>query len=154
MRQALLIGLAALIAAIHVASSQGAASAPTTGAAPLEPPPIHEHFTQLACPSRPVSTVDFEGCAEQVVLRTDKEIESLDSSIASFAASVPYNRLPRLFLAGHRAWLTYRERDCHAVSERFEGGSLSPLADLDCVLSRNHQRIKDLRAFRRQLKHP
>ena len=146
----LLLAAVAVIAAVgSVVVTQADGTEPAQ-AAKAGPPPIHEPFTVLPCPSNPTSTPDLEGCLEHQILRTDRTIENLNSSIFSLIG--PDNvHLPRDFIAAHRAWLAYRKADCLAVSEQYEGGTLSPVAYAECVVKRNDQRIKDLRAFRHDL---
>ena len=138
--------LAALAAALALAS--GAANA---GAATLSPPVIHESFTALPCPSKPTSTLDLEGCAEQRILRTDRRIDAVARSIFAHLFD---DAARRRFVAGQRAWLAYRSADCASMSDQYEGGTLAGLVAASCTADRSVQRLKDLTAFDKLLAKP
>ena len=48
-------------------------------------------------------------------------------------------------LAAQRAWLTYREQHCMAVSFEARGGSMSPMLDSGCKLQLTRERTKQLK---------
>jgi uncharacterized protein YecT (DUF1311 family) len=139
----------ALTALASTAAVQADDGAPANGAGTLAPPPIHEPFggsNLLPCKKDIGTTAGVEGCVEHQILKSDRRIEELNSSIASELGST---RMQREFVAGHRAWLTYRNADCRSMSSIYEGGSLESLAYAQCLESRNSRRIGDLREFSR-----
>ncbi|MGZ4186026.1 MAG: lysozyme inhibitor LprI family protein, partial [Solirubrobacteraceae bacterium] len=111
---------------------------------------IHETFTPLPCLGAPAhrTTLQMEGCAERQILRTDSQINLLAAQIFPI---LPSDRARRDFNAAQRAWLSYRKADCFSMSDVFEGGTEAGVIDAQCVANRNGQRIKDLRAFHRDL---
>jgi uncharacterized protein YecT (DUF1311 family) len=146
--------LAVLVAVISIfCLGIGQAGALETKAGPRPTPPaIHEPFASasLPCTGTPGkrTTVQMEGCVEREILATDAKIESLDDSIVSLLGRASPQRK---FIAGVRAWLAYRRADCKSISSLYEGGSFAPVAEGECVIARNEQRIKDLRGLRTSL---
>jgi uncharacterized protein YecT (DUF1311 family) len=114
--------------------------------AKLSPPVIRESFTPLPCTGAPNqrTTLAQEGCAEQQILRSDKQIDTLSRSIFTRLAD---NAARRRFISGHKAWLAYRHAYCLSLSDVFEGGTEAGALDADCVASVNAQHVKDLKEF-------
>jgi uncharacterized protein YecT (DUF1311 family) len=126
------------------------ASAPATATSPhaakLSPPVIHESFTPLPCTGAPAdrTTLQMEGCAEQQILASDKQIDSLNRSLFGRLFD---NAARRRFIAGHNAWLAYRHAYCLSESDVFEGGTEAGVVFADCVAGVNSQHVKDLKRF-------
>lgn len=135
-------------AAIAVASAGTIAIADASSATPARvdrqaaAPAIQEPFTAMPCPKEPVSTPELEGCIEHELLATDKRIDQLDEE---FSASLGDAGLRRKFVAGHRAWLSYRRTDCADLWAVTEEGTINPIVVGNCEVARNRQRIADLR---------
>jgi uncharacterized protein YecT (DUF1311 family) len=53
----------------------------------------------------------------------------------------------RDFVAGHRAWFTYRRRYCLSVSDVLAGGSGAGVLYADCAAQLNAQHVTDLQEF-------
>lgn len=138
------------IAATGFAAPQAGGADPGASAAKLEPVLIHETFTPLPCSGSPShrTTLEQEGCAEKQILATDKQINQLAVQIFPILFD---NRARRDFNAAQHAWLSYRKADCLSMSDVFEGGTEAGVVDAQCQASRNNQRVKDLRAFHRDL---
>jgi uncharacterized protein YecT (DUF1311 family) len=138
------------IALAGFAAAQAGGAGPAASAAKLEPVVIHETFTLLPCSGAPGhrTTLEQEGCAEKQILKTDTQIDVLASQIFPILFD---DRARRDFNAGQRAWLSYRKADCLSMSDLFEGGSEAGVVNAQCFVSRNNQRVKDLRAFHRNL---
>jgi uncharacterized protein YecT (DUF1311 family) len=140
-----------LVAVVTLAVGAALSSALDVRAAKPSPPPaIREVFTPLPCSGKPNSrsTLQQLGCAEQAVLRTDKQIDALADSVF---ARLRDNPAKRRFVAAEKAWLAYRRADCLSVSDVFEGGSQGPVVVAQCSADRNRVRIRDLRTFLREL---
>jgi uncharacterized protein YecT (DUF1311 family) len=139
-----------MIAAAGFAAAQAVGAGPEAHTVKLEPVVIHETFTPLPCSGAPShrTTLEQEGCAEKQILKTDTQIDVLASQIFPILFD---DRARRDFNAAQRAWLSYRKADCFSMSDLFEGGTEAGVVDAQCVASRNNQRIKDLRAFHRNL---
>ena len=141
-----LYALLALGAATALLVSSGSAAATPGHAAKLSPPTIHESFTPLPCTGAPAqrTTLQMEGCAEQHILASDKQIDSLNRSIFG---KLFYAAARRRFIAGHNAWLAYRHAYCLSASDVYEGGTEAGVVFADCVASVNSQHVKNLKGF-------
>jgi uncharacterized protein YecT (DUF1311 family) len=133
---------------IAVAYAHGPSARPGALSAPV----IHEHFTLLPCEGRPKerTTLQEEGCLEHHILATDTQIDAAARSIFALLAT---NAARRSFILAQHAWLTFRRADCVSVSDVFEGGTLASLVDAQCTAGRNVERLKEVRAFRSELRH-
>lgn len=112
----------------------------------LSSPVIRESFTPLPCTGTPQhrSTLQLEGCAEQQILRSDKQIDTLNQKIFSKLATASAQRD---FISGHKAWFAYRRAYCLSVSDVFQGGTAAGVLDADCVAGVNAQHVKNLKGF-------
>ena len=119
-------------------------------AAKLAPPVIHESFTPMPCSGSPGNrtTLQEEGCAEQQILHSDKQINALNQKIFNALST---NSARRDLLAGHRAWLAYRKSYCLSVSDVFQGGTLAGVVDADCTATVNGQHVSNLKTFLKDL---
>jgi uncharacterized protein YecT (DUF1311 family) len=146
----LTVAAASTIALTGFAATQAGGAGPVASTAKLEPVVIHETFTPLPCSGPPGhrTTLEQEGCAEKQILKTDTQIDVLASQIFPILFD---DRARRDFNAGQRAWLSYRKADCLSMSDLFEGGTEAGVVNAQCFVSRNNQRVKDLRAFHRNL---
>src|SRR4051794_23361753 len=86
----------------------------------LKPPVIHETFTPLPCPKHQVSTLDIEGCLEQQILKSDRQIDARAAAI--FKLLRPDARAG--FVRGEHSWLAYRRASCLAEASKYAGGTL------------------------------
>jgi uncharacterized protein YecT (DUF1311 family) len=146
-----------LVVPIALALAGGGAGAialarPLATPAKLSPPVIHEMFTPLPCGGKPANRTTLQqlGCAEQAILRTDKELDSVAKSIFSRVRDDPARGR---FLAAAEAWLTYRNADCASRSDVFEGGTQAPVLAAQCMAAHNRTRLSNLRTFARDLPH-
>ena len=139
----------AVTAATAITATQAGGTTPAH-AARLKPVIIQETFTPVPCSGAPGhrTTQQLEGCAEKQILKTDIQIDLLETAIFPI---LPDDRARRDFNAAQRAWLSYRNTDCLSMSDVFEGGTAAGVLDARCVVSRNTQRVKDLRSFHRVL---
>jgi uncharacterized protein YecT (DUF1311 family) len=127
-------------------TSAAQALASESHAAKLTPPVIHEPFTPLPCSGVPGkrSTLQEEGCAEQQILRSDKQINGLNQKIFS---ALHTTSARRDLIAGHRAWLAYRKSYCLSVSDVFQGGTAAGVVAADCTATVNAQHVTNLKTF-------
>jgi uncharacterized protein YecT (DUF1311 family) len=130
---------AAAVAAIATAQPGHAAVTP-------KPPVIHESFTPLPCSGSPGSrnTQQQLGCAEQQILRTDKQIDKVAKTVFGLLHD---DAARRRLIAAQRSWQSYRQADCANRSDLFEGGSQAPVIAAACAADRNATRLHDLRTF-------
>ena len=144
--------LATIIAACATVALTSAAQALASSghATKLAPPVIRESFTPMPCSGSPGkrSTLQEEGCAEQQILRSDKQINALNQKIFTALHSTSAQRD---LIAGHKAWLTYRKSYCLSVSDVFQGGTLAGVVDADCTATVNGQHVSNLKTFLKDL---
>jgi uncharacterized protein YecT (DUF1311 family) len=144
--------LARIVAVCATVALTSAAQALASGghAAKLAPPVIHESFTLMPCTGSPGkrTTLQEEGCAEQQILRSDKQINTLNQKIFT---ALPSNSARRDLIAGHKAWLAYRKSYCLSVSDVFQGGTLAGVVDADCTATVNGQHVSNLKTFLKDL---
>ena len=108
----------------------------------LRPPAIHEVFTPLPCPKHAGTTLELEGCAEQVILKTDLTINTDVEAIFNLLA--PSERAG--FVAGERAWLRYRKLSCEAEASKYAGGTAAGVLLAQCEATRNRTHVKEVAA--------
>jgi uncharacterized protein YecT (DUF1311 family) len=127
-------------------TSTAPALASTGHAAKLAPPVVRESFTPLPCAGSPGhrSTLQQEGCAEQQILRSDKQINALNQKIFK---ALHTNSARRDLIAGHKSWLAYRKSYCLSVSDVFQGGTATAVVDADCTATVNGQHVANLKTF-------
>src|SRR5947207_12180924 len=133
----LTVAAASTIALTGVAATQAGGAGPAASAARLEPVVIHETFTPLPCSGSKGhrTTLEQEGCAEKQILKTDTQIDVLESQIFPILFD---DRARRDLNAAQRAWLSYRKADCLSMSDLFEGGTEAGVLDAQCFVSRNN----------------
>jgi uncharacterized protein YecT (DUF1311 family) len=147
-----LSSFATIVAACAAVALTSAAQAVASNGhvAKLAPPIIHETFTPLPCSGTPGrrSTLQEEGCAEQQILHSDKQINTLNQKIFTALST---NSARRDLIAGHKAWLAYRKSYCLSVSDVFQGGTLAGVVDADCIATVNGQHVSNLKTFVKDL---
>jgi uncharacterized protein YecT (DUF1311 family) len=137
---------------ILVASLVVSLLAAAAGPAAMAPPVISESFTPLPCRAKPKTTLDFEGCAERRIVRSDKAINDRVRAIFSLLKRRRSVSAQRRFVRGERAWLTYRRTVCASRADVYEGGSEGPVVFADCQVGANAAHLKELRTFARDLR--
>ena len=145
----LLISLcASFLAACDSAEKRDAPADAPQSAAP-EPPVISEGFTLLPCPATPKSTLDFEGCAEHKILKSDRAINAVAGEIFRQLGT----RTARArFVRAESAWLTYRKASCESRADLFEGGSAAGILFAECGAAENRAHLRELRALEQRLR--
>jgi uncharacterized protein YecT (DUF1311 family) len=140
----LAIGLLAVAAAVVLPGAVGAAAKPTA-------PVIEEAFAVLPCPDpkSPGTTLEMQGCAQREILASDKKIDAVAKAIFGRLRG---DAARRRFVKAQRAWLAFRTADCASVADKYQGGSLASVTRLQCVVERNVQHLKEIRAFDRLLR--
>lgn len=116
-----------------------AQSAAATAAAPV----IDEKFTPLPCPSKPRTTLQLEGCAEQKVLATDRTIDLLNAK--AFAKLGKAGRAA--LIASNTDWVSYRDAACTAQASIYGGGSVQPVAYANCLVAIGGSHVRELKAM-------
>jgi uncharacterized protein YecT (DUF1311 family) len=117
-------GAAALALCGALTVTAGAASIPSA-------PVIHENFTLLACPSKPMTTLQIEGCAEHKVIALDKTIDALNAKVFAKLGKAGRGE----FIDTNADWVKYRDAVCTTEASIYSGGSLQPVAYANCLVS-------------------
>jgi uncharacterized protein YecT (DUF1311 family) len=145
------IWLAAAACAFGVIATVANGHAGSVRSAKLAAPVIREQFTPLQCPQHAQSTLELEGCAEQRIVRVDRQIDGVVSTLFSLLP----DDVARGRLAGaQRAWLAYRRADCASMSDKYEGGTFAGVVAAYCAADRSAQRLTDLRRFETSIRKP
>jgi uncharacterized protein YecT (DUF1311 family) len=137
---AILAGLGSLVAVPAVASARDRQAA----AASLSTPPVvTEKFGSppLACDQN--TTVGLEGCGEHKVLADDKQLDADIRAIWGHLAS----KGRQDFVVAQADWQTYRNADCQSQSDVYQGGTLAPVAYVNCLSTDDVSRRQDLKGF-------
>ena len=122
------LALAIALPALSAAATQGA-------------PVIHEKFTVLACPAKPRTTVQLEGCAEHRVIAADRRVDTLNARVFAklgHSARATFGR-------AHADWVAYRDAACVAQASIYSGGSLQPVVYASCLASIDGSHVSELR---------
>jgi uncharacterized protein YecT (DUF1311 family) len=120
----------------------GAAALPTTAAAASSSAPaIHESFTLLACPKKPSTTVQIEGCAEHKVIALDKSIDALNVKVVAKLGKSGRTA----FISATSAWVQYRNGTCSAAASIYSGGTIQPVAYANCLVSIDGSHVNELK---------
>jgi uncharacterized protein YecT (DUF1311 family) len=140
------IALALILVGVLIAGLSAQGGAAKTTVATLSAPVIHEDFTLLPCRGSAShrTTLQLEGCGEHAVLRSDAQVDSLNSRIFK---KLPAPAARKQFIAGHDAWLTYRRRYCLSTAAPENDGTLAGVIYIDCVAGVNSAHVKQLDDF-------
>jgi uncharacterized protein YecT (DUF1311 family) len=127
-------GAAALALGVIAPAMAGATSTQSA-------PTIHERFTLLACPSKPRTTLQLEGCAEHKTVALDKTIDGLNAQI--------YGKLSKpgraSLITTNTDWVLYRNAACTTEASIYSGGSIQPVAYANCLVNFDSSHITELR---------
>jgi uncharacterized protein YecT (DUF1311 family) len=133
------VGLALVLVAAggFVRGADGALRPPTlpTTAGP-------HSVARFPCPKKPTSTIAIEACQARRLLRLGRTF----NSEAAVLWSVFEVSGRRAFVRAHRAWLTYRRRQCEIEAAAFSGGTAAPVAFGACELRLTAARVNELGA--------
>ena len=102
------------------------------------------------------TTVALVACADGEYRRADQEVNRLYKAILGKLnaratrlkqpAGAPGGLRAR-FVSSQRSWVAFRTSDCNVMASLYEGGTMAPLARLNCLTSRTSARVADLTAF-------
>jgi uncharacterized protein YecT (DUF1311 family) len=129
-------GAAALALSFIAPASAGAASSASA-------PVVHEQFTLLACPSKPSTTVQIEGCAEHKVIALDTKIDALNATIFSKLTKAGRPE----FIATNSDWVKYRNQACTAEASVYSGGTIQPIVYANCLIAIDGTHLTELKAM-------
>lgn len=84
----------------------------------------------------------------------DQEIRNMDRALAGALDSARLrSSAPDSVSASERAWVAYRQAQCHAEAREFEGGSLESVTALVCWRRVTRARIAEVEAMDRDVQH-
>jgi uncharacterized protein YecT (DUF1311 family) len=128
-------------------------AAPSMSKSKPTPPVIKETFQLQPCPGKgkEQTTSELVGCAQREILRTDALINTQAKVVFGLLHT---DGAKTRFVQGEKAWLAYRKAGCLSESDVYEGGSLSAVAFLNCVATRNVEHLANLRSFAKALRNP
>ena len=98
-----------------------------------------------SCLRQSTSTAATEAC----IAAERKRLESAIAAAYDRVAARPGlgSKGVQLLAAGQRAWKAFERRDCAFPSYLVRGGTLEPVAFGECVVSRERQRLAELRSY-------
>ena len=116
---------------------------------------------QNPCEERPVSQRQMNDCATFEYRRTDALLNRVYSKAVQYMADdlaraqkardqrqMKYEQTAETSLKeAERAWLSYRDIQCKAAGQQYEGGSMSPMIYSQCLTTLTEHRIADLRSI-------
>jgi uncharacterized protein YecT (DUF1311 family) len=86
--------------------------------------------------------VGAEGCAEHRILRIEAVV---DRALATLWKQAGSSESRTHLMAAESAWQNYRDAQCVAESDAYDGGTLAPVAAATCSLRFTRQRGVELR---------
>ena len=98
------------------------------------------------------NTIEMTVCAKKQFDQGEKELnQSYQSLLKKLSrpdeADIRYSAVKKQLVAAQRAWVTFRENDCQALKTFNEGGTISSIVYLGCMVSHADERTKNLREF-------
>jgi uncharacterized protein YecT (DUF1311 family) len=66
---------------------------------------------------------------------------------AAYANLLSDTKHRHLIVVSQKAWIAYMKHDCIYAGSQAQGGTLAPILEGECLVSRTRTRIGDLRAF-------
>ncbi|MBD1588256.1 lysozyme inhibitor LprI family protein [Pseudomonas typographi] len=90
------------------------------------------------------STRALEQCAQQSLATAD---QALNSAYRDLLGHVSEPAANTKLVAAQRAWVAFRDADCAAQYQLYEGGSMRNLALLGCKQQRTEERTRTLRNY-------
>ena len=95
------------------------------------------------CSDTAVDQADMTICADTHFKEADA---ALNASYAQLMKDLDPDTAAKL-RAAQRLWLPYRDAACEAEAFLFDGGSMQPMVQLDCMTRLTKARVEDLTAF-------
>lgn len=98
-----------------------------------------------SCLRHSTSTLATEAC----IAAERKRLEAAISATFDKVAARPGlgKRGVDLLASGQRAWKAFEKRDCSFPSYLVRGGTLAPVSFGECIVSRERQRLAELRSY-------
>jgi uncharacterized protein YecT (DUF1311 family) len=99
--------------------------------------------------AKAVTTPDINACASAEQKKVEARLNdtyqrilrNLEPSATETASS---SRIKATLVEAQRAWVKFREADCHALYTLYEDGTIRTVMYIGCMQTRAERRIKDL----------
>jgi uncharacterized protein YecT (DUF1311 family) len=112
------------------------------------------------CEERPISQRQMNDCAAFEYRQADARLNKVyrkamqyltdDQTLAEKQGNQPQIKYEQTALASlkeaERAWLAYRDLQCSAAGQQYEGGSMRPMIQSQCLTTLTEHRIADLKS--------
>lgn len=86
------------------------------------------------------NTVELVDCLEQELAQINSQ---LDERVASVEGELP-GRAKVLFTRAQNAWKLFRDIQCESEAYRYVGGTMAPVAEMQCHLRLSTARVTEL----------
>jgi uncharacterized protein YecT (DUF1311 family) len=112
--------------------------------APLLPATAHAQNTSSADPcAKAVSQVDMNACYNGEYKKADARLNSI---YRKALASLQSSKTALVDLkAAEFAWIKYRDAHCQAAGKQYEGGSIRPMIESQCMQLVTQHRIEEIK---------
>ena len=98
---------------------------------------------QVACDG---STFEMRMCLSKIYERSDAELNAVYRSVLKgFGDYSKQNRHFENLRTSERRWIAYRDAQCKAQYDLFEGGTGGPIENLGCLIGMTDQRTAELK---------
>lgn len=99
-----------------------------------------------------IATPDINACGQITQKKIETELnavyrQTLQSLSQSETAFEKPGEVKSALVEAQRAWIKFREADCHAVFLKNQGGTMRSLMYTGCLQAHAEQRIKELKRF-------
>ena len=113
------------------------------------------------CNETPISQLQMDRCADFEFHQSDARLNKVYGKVLQYMsddsakaksrndqAQVDYEQkaMDSLKQAEH-AWITYRDAQCNAAAQQYEGGSMSPMIYSQCLTTLTKQRVDALKSI-------
>ena len=93
------------------------------------------------------STVDINECAAREKKAVEAKLNAAYQAALKALGDGEGAAAKKALVLAQRAWIKFREADCHALYELWSDGTMRDVVSLNCMRRRAEQRIKELDEF-------
>lgn len=91
-----------------------------------------------------VTTAELNACAAQEQQRAEGKLNEYYQGVV---ARLQDAATRQALIDAQALWVQYREQDCKAVAQQYQGGSLSPVIYTGCMSRHTETRLRHLQNF-------
>jgi uncharacterized protein YecT (DUF1311 family) len=92
------------------------------------------------------TTTEMRVCLDRELRASEERLNELETSLVKRLSA----RQGVLFHRARTAWILYRDLQCESEASQFDGGTMAPVAELQCHLRLTDQRRMDVEAAFRE----